>query len=82
MQTEVKRTAVYVYEAPVRLWHWINAFAITALAITGWFIANPPPTIRFKLSNNISLLIVGAPGPRGQQHARDRRANAAPPPTI
>ena len=27
--------AVYVYEAPVRLWHWVNALCITVLAITG-----------------------------------------------
>ena len=36
--------AVYVYEAPVRLWHWVNALAIVVLAVTGWFIASPPPT--------------------------------------
>jgi len=36
--------SVYVYEAPVRLWHWINALAITALAITGYFIGSPLPT--------------------------------------
>lgn len=36
--------SVYVYEAPVRLWHWINALAITVLAITGYFIAKPFPT--------------------------------------
>jgi Ni/Fe-hydrogenase 1 B-type cytochrome subunit len=36
--------AVYVYEAPVRLWHWINAAAITVLAITGYFIGQPLPT--------------------------------------
>ena len=36
--------AVYVYEAPVRLWHWINALAITVLAVTGYFIASPLPT--------------------------------------
>ena len=34
--------AVYVYEAPVRLWHWINALSIVVLAVTGWFIASPP----------------------------------------
>ena len=27
--------SVYVYEAPVRLWHWINAASITVLALTG-----------------------------------------------
>ena len=32
---------VYVYEAPVRLWHWVNALAIVVLATTGYFIASP-----------------------------------------
>ena len=36
--------AVYVYEAPVRLWHWINALSITVLAVTGYFIGSPLPT--------------------------------------
>lgn len=36
--------AVYVYEAPVRLWHWVNALAITVLAVTGYFIGQPLPT--------------------------------------
>ena len=33
---------VLVWELPVRLFHWINALAITVLAITGLIIANPP----------------------------------------
>ncbi|GAA0747810.1 Ni/Fe-hydrogenase, b-type cytochrome subunit [Ideonella azotifigens] len=36
--------SVYVFEAPVRIWHWINALAITVLAITGYFIGSPLPT--------------------------------------
>jgi Ni/Fe-hydrogenase 1 B-type cytochrome subunit len=40
-----KRTSVYVYEAPVRLWHWINAAAITVLVVTGFMIGRPPPTM-------------------------------------
>ena len=36
--------SVYVYEAPVRLWHWVNALAITVLAVTGYFIGSPLPT--------------------------------------
>jgi len=36
--------SVYVYEAPVRLWHWINALAISTLALTGYFIGQPLPT--------------------------------------
>lgn len=33
---------VYVYELPVRLWHWLNAAAIVVLMLTGWLIADPP----------------------------------------
>jgi len=36
--------SVYVYEAPVRLWHWINALAITVLCVSGYFIGSPLPT--------------------------------------
>jgi Ni/Fe-hydrogenase 1 B-type cytochrome subunit len=36
--------SVYVFEAPVRIWHWINALAIAVLAITGYFIGSPLPT--------------------------------------
>ncbi len=41
MQTrEFKRA--YVWQLPVRLFHWMNALAITVLIITGLIIANPP----------------------------------------
>lgn len=47
-EREVSRGAliksVYVYEAPIRLWHWVNALAITVLAVTGFFIGSPLPT--------------------------------------
>ncbi len=33
---------VYVYELPVRLWHWINALALVVLAVTGYLIGSPP----------------------------------------
>ncbi len=32
---------VYVYEAPVRAWHWVTAPCILLLAATGYLIANP-----------------------------------------
>lgn len=32
---------VYVWEQPIRWFHWINAASITALAVTGWMIAHP-----------------------------------------
>lgn len=37
--------SVYVYEAPVRLWHWVNALAIVVLGVTGYFIGSPLPTM-------------------------------------
>jgi Ni/Fe-hydrogenase 1 B-type cytochrome subunit len=36
--------SVYVYEAPVRLWHWINALAIVTLGVSGYFIGSPLPS--------------------------------------
>lgn len=38
-------TAVYVYEAPVRIWHWVNALCIFTLAVTGYLIGSPPPSV-------------------------------------
>lgn len=32
---------VYVYSFPVRIFHWLNALAITVLAITGFLIGRP-----------------------------------------
>ena len=33
--------SVYVYEAPVRLWHWLNVLCMLVLAITGYLIGRP-----------------------------------------
>lgn len=35
----------YVYEWPVRIWHWLTALLIVALALTGYFIASPLPSV-------------------------------------
>jgi Ni/Fe-hydrogenase 1 B-type cytochrome subunit len=32
---------VYVYELPIRLWHWVTAPCIILLAATGYLIGNP-----------------------------------------
>ena len=37
--------SVYVYEAPLRIWHWTNALAIVTLMLTGYFIGKPLPTL-------------------------------------
>ena len=45
LATISRQTSVYVYEAPVRIWHWVNAAAILVLIVTGYFIGSPPPTM-------------------------------------
>ncbi len=37
--------SVYVYEAPVRLWHWVTMLAIFVLAATGYLIGSPLPAV-------------------------------------
>jgi Ni/Fe-hydrogenase 1 B-type cytochrome subunit len=44
--------AVYVYEAPVRLWHWINAICITVLCVTGYLIGSPPESLSGEASSH------------------------------
>ncbi len=44
--------SVYVYEAPVRLWHWVNALAITVLAVTGYLIGQPLPSVSGEASHH------------------------------
>ena len=50
--TPHREEAVYVYEAPVRLWHWVNAFAILTLCVTGYFIGSPLPSVPGEASNS------------------------------
>ena len=47
--------SVYVYEAPVRIWHWINALAISVLGVTGYFIGSPLPTLPGEASANFLM---------------------------
>jgi Ni/Fe-hydrogenase 1 B-type cytochrome subunit len=67
--------SVYVYEMPVRIWHWVNALAVVVLCITGYFIASPLPTmpgeasdsflmgyIRFAHFSSAYILIIGLLG--------------------
>ena len=36
---------VYVYDAGIRIWHWVTFLAIVALCVTGYFIGAPPTSI-------------------------------------
>lgn len=37
---------VYVFQFPVRLWHWVMAACIFTLFVTGYFIGSPPQSVR------------------------------------
>ncbi len=41
MDNVVTTQRVYVWELPVRFYHWINAAAVVVLAITGYLIGRP-----------------------------------------
>lgn len=55
LKSASKITAVRVYEAPLRLWHWINASAIIVLCVTGYFIGSPLPTQPGEASANFLM---------------------------
>lgn len=46
---------VYVFELPLRLWHWIHAFSVVTLATTGYFIANPLPSLAGEASDHFVM---------------------------
>ena len=37
--------SVYVYEAPVRVWHWVMVLSMIFLAVSGYLIGDPLPAI-------------------------------------
>lgn len=43
---------VYVWELPVRIYHWLNALCIVALIATGFIIANPPAIVMATEASN------------------------------
>lgn len=42
----------YIWQLPVRIFHWVNAFSILVLVITGFIIANPPTIMTGKEAVN------------------------------
>ncbi|MGN7808664.1 Ni/Fe-hydrogenase, b-type cytochrome subunit [Flavobacterium sp. 22076] len=42
----------YIWQLPVRIFHWVNAWAITGLVATGFIIGNPPGIISTKEASN------------------------------
>ena len=53
--TAAERNAVYAFEAPVRLWHWVNAGCIAVLAVTGYLIAHPLPSVMGEASHHFIM---------------------------
>lgn len=47
---------VYVWELPVRIYHWLNALAIIVLIITGFWIADPPALMSGKEASERYLM--------------------------
>jgi len=43
---------VYVWQVPVRLWHWVMAVAMVVLAVTGYLIGSPLPSVGGEASNH------------------------------
>ncbi|MEO1201955.1 MAG: Ni/Fe-hydrogenase, b-type cytochrome subunit [Pseudomonadota bacterium] len=46
---------LYVFEAPVRLWHWLHALSIIVLAVSGYFIANPMSSLSGEASDHFLM---------------------------
>ena len=44
---------VYVWELPVRIFHWLNVLALFVLIITGFLIANPPALLSSAEATNL-----------------------------
>lgn len=47
--------SMYVWELPVRLWHWVMFLAMMVLFVTGLLIAYPPPTVGGEASEHFVL---------------------------
>ena len=45
MSSGEQRISVYVWELPVRIWHWVMAVCMVVLGITGYLIGSPLPSV-------------------------------------
>lgn len=45
-------SSFYVYSPGVRMWHWVQVLLIAVLAVTGYFIGSPPPSVGGEASNS------------------------------
>jgi Ni/Fe-hydrogenase 1 B-type cytochrome subunit len=47
--------SVYVYQTPIRLWHWATALSIVVLCVTGFLIGRPLPSTPGEASDQFLL---------------------------
>lgn len=47
--------AVYVFETPLRVWHWTHALSFFVLAATGYLIGNPLPSVGGEASDHFIM---------------------------
>ncbi len=52
LQVGTRINPTYVWEVPVRIWHWVMAACMVVLAVTGYFIGSPPPSIGGEASDS------------------------------
>ena len=45
----------YVFELPVRIWHWMHALSISTLIVTGYLIASPLPSLTGEASEHFIM---------------------------
>ncbi len=45
IQGSARLFPVYVWEVPVRIWHWVMALCMVVLGVTGYLIGSPPPSL-------------------------------------
>jgi Ni/Fe-hydrogenase 1 B-type cytochrome subunit len=50
-----KLQPMYVFEAPVRIWHWLHTFSFLVLAVTGYLIAHPLQSVVGEASANFQM---------------------------
>ena len=49
---DTKLFPVYVFEAPVRIWHWVMALCMVVLAVTGYLIGSPLQSVGGEASDH------------------------------
>ena len=52
---QVLKFPVYVWEVPVRIWHWTMALCMVVLWVTGYFIASPPSSVPGEAIDNFLM---------------------------